>query len=129
MGILLSSCENVGVDVCSDSILCSLVCGDGIVLRSKYPSKSQVFLDRLNDGVDTFGMRFTPYSVKCCYRTASTQTQDLLMQKRNWAGEVGFIICLFTYHQVVVCRLKFLRTQKDRFVSTNFKHLRRPCSL
>lgn len=52
--IIPSSCENIGIDMCSNRKPSDLDYVDNVVLLSEESSKVQVFLDRLNDSVGMF---------------------------------------------------------------------------
>lgn len=63
MEIAQSSCENVGINICSDSSS-ELEYTDNVVLLSEDPVKLQVFYDSLKISVCMFGMLFGPRKCK-----------------------------------------------------------------
>ncbi|VDP26324.1 unnamed protein product [Echinostoma caproni] len=64
MEIALSSCEDSGIDLLSDSRLSALEYADDIVLLTEDRGELQAFLDGLNASVSLFGIRFAPSKCK-----------------------------------------------------------------
>lgn len=56
----LSLCDNGGIDICSDDKLTDLEYGEDVMLLSGDSVELQVFLHRLDESIDTLGIRFAP---------------------------------------------------------------------
>lgn len=82
MEIIPSSCENSGIDIYSEGKRSDLKYAGDAVLLSEDPRSFWFLLDRLNDSIVMFGMRFI--SPKC-----KISSQDLTSTKPNLvlAGE------------------------------------------
>lgn len=69
MEIALSSCENCGMDICSDgNHLFDFKYADDVVVLSEGSSHLQIFLDRLRDSVGMFDMHFASSKRKVLFR-------------------------------------------------------------